>query len=78
MGTLVQLVDYYNFLLNFKMEDSKSEVYSSEGENRYLAKLIESNFKKNKTQQKKKVDKGNYKLNLSLDLMENGKEEYLL
>ena len=45
---------------------------SSEEENQYLDKLIENNFKNTSPPQKKKSDKGNYKVNLSADLMRNG------
>ena len=52
------------------MENSASN--SGEEENQYLNMIIQSNIKKNVSASKDKSDKGNYKLNLSMDLMKNG------
>jgi len=59
------------FLLNSKMESSRSGIDSSAEENLYLDMIIETSFKKNKAQQKERSGKGSYKLNLSADLMSN-------
>ena len=51
------------------MEGSSSKSDSSSDENQYLDMIIESSLKKSKASSKEKSSKGNYKLNLSADLM---------
>ncbi len=51
------------------MEGSSSKSDSSGEENQYLDMIIESSLKKSKASTKEKSSKGNYKLNLSADLM---------
>ncbi len=45
---------------------------SSDEENKYLDLIIETSLKNPRPQSKDKPSKGNYKMNLSADLMRNG------
>jgi hypothetical protein len=63
------------FLIKSNMENSAID--SSEEENQYLKMIIENDLKKSNSSQKEKADKGNYKFNLSADLMRNGSKTQL-
>jgi len=51
------------------MEGSSSLSDQSSEENQYLERIIETSLQKSKNPTKEKTSKGNYKLNISADLL---------